>query len=110
MRRYFNLLVIFSVAALVLAAPTVEKGDVKLARLQHLRPPDPIDPSTRSVSGILAKIYWDPELMQKKNNEIEPASEIAPPGHCCWRCRERQSQGCNAISQPSNTCTNKASK
>ena len=44
MRHYFNLLVIFSVAALVLAAPVVKKGDVKWARLKHLKPPDhPVD-------------------------------------------------------------------
>jgi hypothetical protein len=50
MRHYFNLLVIFSVAALVLAAP-VKKGDVKVARLRHL---DPIDPN---IVRILAKLY-----------------------------------------------------
>ena len=64
MRHYFHLLLIFSVAALVLAAPVVKKGDVKLANMGHLQPPDPTGPNA-SV-GILAKIHWDPELMQKK--------------------------------------------
>jgi hypothetical protein len=55
MRHYFHLLVIFSVAALVLAAPVVKKGDVKLGRIRHLQPPDPTA-SNLSVR-ILAKIY-----------------------------------------------------
>ena len=81
MRHYGILLVIFSVAALVLAAP-VKKGDVKLARIQNLKPPDPIDPNITPVR-IFVKFYWDPEVMQK-NNEIDLESEEIPtPGHCC---------------------------
>ena len=55
MHHYFNLFVLFSVVALVLAAPVVKKGDVKLAMVKYLRPPDPIDPNARPVR-ILAKI------------------------------------------------------
>jgi len=56
MRHYFNLLVIFSVVALVLAAPVVKKGDVKLAKIKNLKPLDPIDPNLTPVR-ILAIFY-----------------------------------------------------
>ena len=50
---------VFSLCVLVLAAP-VNKGDVKLVRNKHLKPP--IDPS---FVCILAKVRWDHELMQQ---------------------------------------------
>ena len=82
MHRYFSLLVIFSVVALVLAAPVVKKGDVKLAKLKYLKPPDPIDPNARPVR-ILAKNLLR-SWANAKNNEIDPASAgMATPAHCC---------------------------